>query len=74
MMRKSKSLALLCGSIPVVMLVFALPWVNRVTPVILGLPFLLFWIVLWIVLAPPCLLAAYWLDQRATARPQAGER
>jgi hypothetical protein len=57
--RLGTKLALLFAAIPFMTLVFALPWVNRLEPVILGLPFLLFWILIWVVLTPPILLAAY---------------
>jgi hypothetical protein len=33
-------------------------------PVILGLPFLLFWILLWVVLTPPILFIAYLLEKK----------
>lgn len=38
--------------IPAVMLTFAVPLVNRVEPRVLGLPFLLVWIVAWVALTP----------------------
>jgi hypothetical protein len=31
-------------------MIFSLPLVNRVEPFVLGLPFFMFWIVLWVVL------------------------
>jgi len=52
-------LPLLIGAVPFLMLVFALPLANRVEPMILGLPFILFWIMFWIVLTPPLLFLAY---------------
>ncbi|HHF42646.1 MAG: hypothetical protein DRI99_05880 [Candidatus Aminicenantes bacterium] len=63
-MSKGKKLALLLGLIPFVTLVFALPLVNRLYPVILGLPFLLFWILLWVALTPLFLWAAYHLEKK----------
>jgi hypothetical protein len=62
--RIGTKLALLFASIPFIMLVFALPLVNRLEPVILGLPFLLFWILIWVVLTPPVLLAAYLFEKK----------
>jgi hypothetical protein len=41
-----------------------LPVVNRTEPVILGLPFLLFWIVTWVFLTPFFLLGAYLLESK----------
>ena len=39
-----------------------LPWANRIEPYILGLPFLLFWLVLWMVISPLLLIIVYKLD------------
>lgn len=60
-------LPLLIGAVPFVMLVFALPLVNRVEPMVLGLPFILFWIMLWIVLSPPLLFLAYRIEKQTGA-------
>jgi len=59
-------LPLLIGAVPFVMLVFALPLANRVEPIVLGLPFILFWIMLWIVLAPALLFLAYKIEKQAS--------
>lgn len=50
--------------IPFVALSLAIPFVNRVEPRLFGLPFLLAWIVAWMVLTPAFLLVSYRLDQR----------
>lgn len=63
-MSQGKRVALFLGSIPFLTLTFALPLVNRVEPIIIGLPFILFWIVLWVFLTPFILMAAYWLEKR----------
>ena len=42
----------LLTAIPIAALSVAVPFVNRVEPRVLGLPFVLFWIVLWIALTP----------------------
>ena len=63
-MQKGKKYALMLGAIPFVMLVFALPLVNRIHPVILGLPFILFWILAWVMLTPLILFFAYRLEQK----------
>ncbi|QCJ45390.1 DUF3311 domain-containing protein [Bacillus sp. S3] len=39
-----------------------LPLANRIEPYVLGLPFLLFWIVLWMILSSVVLLIVYKLD------------
>jgi Protein of unknown function (DUF3311) len=50
--------------IPFVALSLAIPFVNRVEPRILGLPFLLAWIVAWMLLTPLLVYTAYRLDRR----------
>jgi hypothetical protein len=40
------------AAIPVIMLVVAVPFVDRVEPRVLGMPFLLVWIVFWILTMP----------------------
>jgi len=57
-MRKGKKIAFVCGSLPFLTLVLALPFVNRLRPMILGLPFILFWILLWVGLTPVFLAIA----------------
>ncbi|HET9029847.1 MAG TPA: DUF3311 domain-containing protein [Candidatus Aquilonibacter sp.] len=42
----------LLAAIPIVALSLAVPFVNRVEPRILGLPFVLAWIALWVILTP----------------------
>ncbi len=63
-MKKGTRLALIFGAIPFLTLVFALPFVNRIKPVILGLPFVLFWILLWVALTPAILWAAYKIEKK----------
>ncbi|MED0669967.1 DUF3311 domain-containing protein [Aneurinibacillus aneurinilyticus] len=41
----------LLGLIPFIGMLGGLPFANKVTPYILGMPFLLFWIVLWVILS-----------------------
>ena len=63
-MPKGTKIALGFALIPFFTLVLALPFVNRVRPFVLGLPFLLFWIVLWVFLTPFILMAAYWAENK----------
>ena len=63
-MQKGTKFALLLGAVPFITLVFALPFVNRVDPIILGFPFVLFWILGWVILTPPILFAAYILEKK----------
>jgi hypothetical protein len=52
-------IALVLALIPVAALVAGLPFVNRLQPVVLGLPFLLFWILGWVLVTPFFLAVAY---------------
>jgi hypothetical protein len=71
-MKRGTRYALWLGAIPFVMLVFALPLVNRIHPVILGLPFLLFWILGWVLLTPLILFLAYRVERKYNP-PEEGE-
>ena len=48
-------------TVPFLLFVLAIPFVNRVEPVILGLPFLFFWALLSVLLSP----LAIWLAARS---------
>jgi len=37
-------------------------WANKTTPYVLGMPFLLFWIVLWVLLTSGIMAVIYQLD------------
>ena len=52
------------AAIPIAALSVAVPLVNRVEPRILGLPFVLFWIVAWTFLTPLFLWAVGRLERR----------
>ena len=54
--------ALLLALVPFVAICFSVSLWDRVYPLVFGLPFNLFWLILWIVLTPLCLLAAYRLE------------
>ena len=62
--RKLAIPALIPALVPAVALVAGLPFVNRLEPVVLGLPFLLFWILAWVLLTPLFLAVAYVLADR----------
>ncbi len=61
-------LPLAIAFIPALALVAGLPFVNRLEPVVLDLPFLLAWILGW-VLATPLFLTASYLLARPPLRP-----
>jgi len=66
--------ALVPAAIPVVALIAALPFVNRLEPVLLGLPFLLFWTVGWVLATPALLAVAYLIARRADEGDGGGSR
>ena len=37
---------------------------DRVSPRVLGLPFNMFWMLVWIVLTPAIMSAVYWIEKR----------
>jgi Protein of unknown function (DUF3311) len=61
--------ALALGIIPFVAMCFTVPLWDRVEPLVLGLPFNLFWLILWILLTPCCLWGAYRIESRADTPP-----
>ena len=52
------------AAIPIAALTVAVPLVNRVEPRILGVPFLLCWIVAWVLLTPAFLWTIGRLERR----------
>lgn len=58
--------------VPPIGMLGGVPFANRVHTLVLGLPFLLAWIVGWVVLASGCMALLYTLDHRAT--PAQGTR
>ena len=69
-MRKPSSGALGLALIPFTAMCFSVPLWDRIDPMILGLPFNLFWLIAWIVLSSLCMWAAY----RVEAARNAAER
>ena len=51
-------------ALPFIAIIGLAPVVNRVYPLVLGLPFFLFWLLLWVLLTPACIGMAYWLEVR----------
>lgn len=52
------------AAIPAAALTIAVPFVNRIEPRIFGAPFLLSWILLWVLLTPAFLWAVGRLERR----------
>jgi hypothetical protein len=59
--------ALFLGLIPFVAMCFSVSAWDRVYPMVLGLPFNLFWLLTWIVLTSLCMSAAYRLEASVTS-------
>lgn len=58
------SLRIWLAAIPIAALSIAIPLVNRIEPRVLGLPFVLFWIVAWILLTPAFIWSIGRLERR----------
>lgn len=58
-----KSLMVLLITAPFIAQLVVLPFANRIDPIIMGLPFLQFWLFLWIVLTPFCTFGIYQLQK-----------
>jgi hypothetical protein len=56
--------AILLGLIPFAAMCFSVSLWDRVYPMVLGIPFNLFWLISWIVLSSVCMWAAYRLEAR----------
>jgi hypothetical protein len=52
----------LLALIPFITILGFSSWANRVEPYLLGMPFLLFWVVLWTVLSTPIMWIIFKLD------------
>jgi len=61
--------ALLLALIPFAAMCFSVALWDRVQPILLGLPFNLFWLIGWIVLTTVCMGIAYRLEVRAGGTP-----
>ena len=54
--------SILLGLVPFAAMCFSVPAWDRIEPVVAGLPFNVFWRLLWIVLTPLCMWGAYFLE------------
>ena len=63
-MKTPSPAAVLIGLIPFIAMCFSVTAWDRVAPMVLGLPFNLFWLVLWLLLTPLCMWGAYRLETR----------
>jgi hypothetical protein len=61
--------AIAIGSIPFIATCFTVPLWDRIYPMVLGMPFNFFWLVLWILITPLCMWPAYRLEVRRVEPP-----
>jgi hypothetical protein len=54
--------AILVGLIPFTAVCFSVPIWDRIEPMVLGLPFNMFWLISWILLTPLCMWGAYRIE------------
>lgn len=59
--------------VPAIGMLGGVPFANRVTPYVFGLPFLLFWVTAWVVMTTVIMGLIYALD-RAHERSAGGDR
>ncbi|MFP6560715.1 DUF3311 domain-containing protein [Paraburkholderia sp. B3] len=59
----------LLAALPFIGILLGVPFVNRTEPLVLGMPFVLAWIVMWVVLTSAIMAVVYRLDP---AHRQAG--
>lgn len=52
----------LLALLPFIMMILAIPLVNKTEPYIFGMPFILFWVVLWTVMTSVIMLVIYKFD------------
>ena len=55
-------LSYLLGALPFLGILGGVIFASRVEPLVLGLPFILFWVVLWVVLTSVIMAIVYQLD------------
>ena len=56
---KPSAAALLLGLVPFAAMCFSVALWDRIDPMLLGMPFNLFWLIAWIVLSTLCMAVAY---------------
>lgn len=64
--------AVLLGLVPFTAMCFSVVAWDRVDPLILGLPFNLFWLLAWTTLTPLCMLGAYHLETKRRSTDSSG--
>ena len=55
--------AIIVGLLPFLAMCFSVSWWDSIEPVVLGLPFNIFWLCLWVLLTPLCMFWAYTIEK-----------
>ena len=63
----------LLAALPFIGILLGVPFVNRVEPLVFGMPLVLAWIVLWVILAAVIMAIVYKLDPTNRTGAQANE-
>jgi len=66
--------AIAVGCLPLFAVCFTVPLWDRVYPMVMGLPFNLFWLILWILVTPLIMGIAYRLESRRNSGRPAEHR
>lgn len=61
-MRRPSLKSILIGLIPFVAVCFSVPLWDRIEPMMLGLPFNLFWLISWVLVTPLFMWGAYRIE------------
>ena len=74
-MRRPSCGAIAVGCLPLFAVCFSVPLWDRVHPMVLGLPFNFFWLILWILITPLIMSIAYRLESRrnSSRSPEGGK-
>lgn len=67
-MKKPSTAAMLLALIPFIAMCFSVPLWDRVHPMLLGLPFNIVWLTVWIVLSSLCMGLIYRIERAREAR------
>ncbi len=62
------------AAVPFVGVLVGMFFANSVEPYVLGLPFAMFWVVMWVVVSSGLMAVVYRLDARDRARERGNER
>ena len=61
--KRPSAAAIALGVVPFAAMCFSVPLWDRIHPMVLGLPFNLFWLISWMALTPLCMGIAHRLDR-----------